>query len=152
MNNVFKIFNQLQSTSKKNEKITILKVNESNSLFTDTLKWLLNPFVITGISTKKLNKSVKYDTTPIQTWRDMMIYLEANNTGRDTDIAIVQGFISLQPEEYKEYYRQLVTKSLKLGIDAKTVNSIYGKGFITVFDVQLGTPIDKVKLKGDEYI
>ena len=38
MNNVFKIFNQLQSTSKKNEKITILKVNESNNLFTDTLK------------------------------------------------------------------------------------------------------------------
>ena len=116
-NNVFKIFNQLQSTTKKNEKIAILKENESNSLFTDTLKWLLNPFVITGISTKKLNKSVKYNTTPIQTWQDMMLYLETNNTGRDTDIAIVQGFVSLQPEEHKEYYRQLVTKSLKLGLE-----------------------------------
>lgn len=137
MNNVFKIFNQLQSTSKKNEKITILKVNESNNLFTDTLKWLLNPFVITGISTKKLNKSVKYATTPIQTWRDMMMYLETNNTGRDTDIAIAQGFISLQPEEYKEYYRQLVTKSLKLGIDAKIVNSVYGNGFVPLFEIQL---------------
>lgn len=137
MNNVFKIFNQLQSTTKKNEKIAILKENESNSLFTNTLKWLLNPFVITGISTKKLNKSVKYDTTPIQTWRELMVYLETNNTGRDTDIAIVQGFISLQSEEHKEYYGQLVTKSLKLGIDAKTVNSVYGKRFIPVFDVQL---------------
>lgn len=152
MNNVFKIFNQLQSTSKKNEKIAILKENENNSLFTDTLKWLLNPFVITGISTKKLNKSVNYDTTPIQTWQDMMLYLETNNTGRDTDIAIVQGFISLQPEEHREYYKQLITKSLKLGIDAKTVNSIYGKNFVPVFDVQLGTPLDKVKLKGNEYI
>ena len=73
MTNVFKIFNQLQSTSKKFEKIEILKANERNILFTDTLKWLLNPFVITGISTKKLNKPVKYDTTPIQTWRDMII-------------------------------------------------------------------------------
>ena len=152
MTNVFKIFNQLQSTSKKTEKIKILKANERNILFADTLRWLLNPFIITGISNKKLNKSVKYDTTPIQTWRDIMIYLETNNTGRDTDIAIVQGFISLQPEEYKEYYRQLVTKSLKLGIDAKIVNSVYGKRFIPVFDVQLGTPLDKVKLKGDEYI
>lgn len=152
MTNVFKIFNQLQSTSKKTEKIDILKANERNILFTDTLKWLLNPFVITGISTKKLNKPVKYDTTPIQTWQDMMLYLETNNTGRDTDIAIVQGFIRLQPEEHKEYYSQLVTKSLKLGIDAKTVNSVYGKGFIPVFDVQLGTPLDKVKLKGNEYI
>lgn len=30
--NVFKIFNQLQSTSKKTEKIEILKVNERNIL------------------------------------------------------------------------------------------------------------------------
>lgn len=137
MTNVFKIFNQLQSTSKKIEKIKILKTNERNILFTDTLKWLLNPFVITGISTKKLNKPVKYDTTPIQTWRDMMMYLETNNTGRDTDIAIVQGFISLQPEEYKEYYKQLVTKPLKLGIDAKIVNSVYGNGFVPSFEIQL---------------
>lgn len=137
MTNVFKIFSQLQSTSKKTEKIDILKANERNILFTDTLRWLLNPFVITGISTKKLNKPVKYDTTPIQTWRDLMVYLETNNTGRDCDIAIVQGFISLQPEEHKEYYRQLITKSLKLGIDTKTVNSVYGKGFVPVFDVQL---------------
>lgn len=137
MTNVFKIFNQLQSTTKKTEKIEILKANERNILFTDTLRWLLNPFVITGISTKKLNKPVKYDTTPIQTWRDLMVYLETNNTGRDCDIAIVQGFISLQPEEHKEYYRQLITKSLKLGIDTKTVNSVYGKGFVPVFDVQL---------------
>ena len=135
MTNVFKIFSQLQSTTKKTEKIEILKANKRNILFTNTLKWLLNPFAITGISTKKLSKSVKYDTTPIQTWRDMMMYLEANNTGRDTDIAIVQGFVSLQPEEHKEYYRQLVTKSLKLGIDAKIVNNVYGKGFIPVFDV-----------------
>ena len=152
MTNVFKIFSQLQSTTKKTEKIEILKANKRNILFANTLRWLLNPFIITGISTKKLNKFVKYNTTPIQTWQDLMIYLETNNTGRDTDIAIVQGFIRLQPEEHKEYYRQLVTKSLKLGIDAKTVNSVYGKGFIPVFDVQLGTPLDKVKLKGDEYI
>lgn len=152
MTNVFKIFSQLQSTTKKTEKIEILKANKRNILFTDTLKWLLNPFVITGISTKKLNKLVKYDTTPIQTWRDMMMYLEANNTGRDADIAIVQGFISLQPEEHREYYKQLITKSLKLGIDTKTVNSVYGKRFVPVFDVQLGTPLDKVKLKGNEYI
>lgn len=38
MTNVFKIFNQLQSTSKKTEKIEILKANKRNILFTDTLK------------------------------------------------------------------------------------------------------------------
>lgn len=62
---VFNIFKQLQSTTKKTEKIKILEENKDNILFKTTLKWLLNPFVVTGIGAKKLNKLVKYDTTPI---------------------------------------------------------------------------------------
>ena len=152
MTTVFSIFKQLQSTTKKTEKVKILEENKDNTLFKTTLKWLLNPFVVTGIGAKKLNKPVKYDTTPIQTWQDMMMYLENHNTGDDTDIGIVQGFISFQSDEYKDFYRYLVTKTLRLGIDAKTVNSVYGKGFVPSFEVQLGTPLDKVKLKGNEYI
>ena len=95
MDKVFDIFKKLQSTTKRNAKIQILKENQDNTLFQTTLKWLLNPFEITGISTKKLNKQVPYNTSPIQTWRDMMVYLSENNTGKDTDIAIVQGFIAV---------------------------------------------------------
>ena len=58
MTEVFAIFKELQSTSKKTEKAKILKDNERNILFQDTLKWLLNPFVITGISSKKIDKKV----------------------------------------------------------------------------------------------
>lgn len=137
MTKVFNIFKQLQATTKKTEKVKILEENKDNILFKATLKWLLNPFIVTGIGVKKLNKPVKYGTTPIQTWQDMMIFLENNNTGDDTAIGIVQGFISLQPDEHKDFYKQLVTKTLKLGIDAKTVNSVYGKGFVPSFEVQL---------------
>lgn len=137
MDKVFDIFKSIQSTTKRTEKISILEENRSNALFKMTLRWLLNPFEVTGISAKKLSKAVSYDIAPIQTWGDMMIYLSENHTGRDCDIAIVQGFISLQPEEYKEYYKQLVTKSLKLGIDAKIVNSVYGNGFVPSFEIQL---------------
>ena len=58
MTEVFAIFKELQSISKKTEKAKILKDNERNILFQDTLKWLLNPFVITGISSKKIDKKV----------------------------------------------------------------------------------------------
>ena len=158
MTEVFAIFKELQSTSKKTEKVKILKDNERNILFQDTLKWLLNPFVITGISSKKIDKKVSPmvvtdDFDPERfSWTTIKSYLENHNTGTDKDIAYAQAFLVNQPEEYREYYRQLITKSLKLGIDAKTVNSVYGKGFVPVFDVQLGTPLDKVKLKGNEYI
>lgn len=137
MEQVFKIFEELMSTTKKSEKAAILIRNQGIRLFISTLKWLLDPFVLTGISSKKLSKNVSYDTTPIQTWEDMMAYFENHHTGSDDDIRIVQGFIESQPEEQHEHYRALITKSLKLGVDAKSVNAVYGKGFVPNFEVQL---------------
>ena len=150
MKQVFKIFEELMDTTKKSEKAAILIRNQGNRLFTSTLKWLLDPFVLTGISSKKLSKNVSYDTTPIQTWGDMMMYFENHHTGSDDDIRIVQGFIESQPEEQREYYRALVTKSLKLGVDAKSVNDVI-PNLIPTFLVQLGTPREKCKIKTGEW-
>lgn len=150
MEQVFKIFEELMDTTKKSEKAAILIRNQGNRLFTSTLKWLLDPFVLTGISSKKLSKNVSYDTTPIQTWEDMMAYFENHHTGSDDDIRIVQGFIESQPEEQREYYRALVTKSLKLGVDAKSVNDVI-PNLIPTFSVQLGIPREKCKIKSGEW-
>ena len=150
MEQVFKIFEELMDTTKKSEKAAILIRNQGNRLFTSTLKWLLDPFVLTGISSKKLSKNVSYDTTPIQTWGDMMVYFENHHTGSDDDIRIVQGFIESQPEEQREYYRALVTKSLKLGVDAKSVNDVI-PNLIPTFSVQLGIPREKCKIKSGDW-
>ena len=88
MEQVFKIFEELMGTTKKSEKATILIRNQGNRLFTSTLKWLLDPFVLTGISSKKLSKNVSYNTTPIQTWEDMMAYFENHHTGSDDDTVL----------------------------------------------------------------
>lgn len=45
----------------------------------------------------------------------------------------------------------MITKTLRLGADAKLVNKCIS-GLIPTFDVMLGTPIDKVKLKSNEWI
>lgn len=150
MEQVFKIFEELMDTTKKSEKAAILIRNQGNRLFTSTLKWLLDPFVLTGISSKKLSKNVSYDTTPIQTWGDMMVYFENHHTGSDDDIRIVQGFIESQPEEQRGYYRALVTKSLKLGVDAKSVNDVI-PNLIPTFSVQLGIPREKCKIKSGDW-
>lgn len=150
MEQVFKIFEELMGTTKKSEKAAILIRNQGNRLFTSTLKWLLDPFVLTGISSKKLSKNVSYDTTPIQTWGDMMVYFENHHTGSDDDIRIVQGFIEFQPEEQRELYRALITKSLKLGVDAKSVNDVI-PNLIPTFSVQLGIPREKCKIKSGEW-
>ncbi|MDO5558406.1 MAG: hypothetical protein Q4F95_02280 [Oscillospiraceae bacterium] len=142
------IFNELQNTSSKLGKAAILKNNIGNERFKSTLRWLLNPFVLTGISAKRLSKTiVKSSSIELASWEEVMAFFETHTSVRDEDVKAIQNFIGNQDEDYQNLYRKLVTKTLKLGMDAKTVNSVYGKGFIPVFEVQLGTPLKNRKIK-----
>ena len=143
MTKVKEIFTQLQSTNSKLEKQKIIKDNADNQQFTDTLVFLLSPYILTGISEKKINKKVPHlvytDNLDLNrfSWERVKSYLEEHNTGTDKDIVFIQDFIANQPEDMQDFYKGLITKSIKLGCDAKTVNSVLGKGFIPSFEVQL---------------
>ena len=143
MNKVKEIFTQLQSTNSKLEKQKIIKDNATNQQFTDTLVFLLSPYILTGVSEKKINKKVPHlvytgnlDLNRFS-WERVKSYLEEHNTGTDKDIAFIQDFITNQPEDMQDFYKGLITKSIKLGCDAKIVNSVLGKGFIPSFEIQL---------------
>lgn len=153
MEEVIKIFKQIQETSGTNDKKAIIAANKDNELFKKCLVFLLDGNVNTGISNKKLKKNVEM-TKHIDITCDfelIMEYLESNNSGRDSDISIVQGFIANQHEEDKEFYEQMITKSFKLGADSKVVNSVI-PGLIPTFEIQLGTSIEKCKLVDGTYI
>ena len=149
---VIKLFKQIQETSSTNDKKTIIAANKDNELFKKCLKFLLDGNVVTGISSKKLNKDVfvlGHDNC--NTFEELMDYLTVNNTGCDYDIRTVRYFIENQPEEDREFYEQMITKSFRLGADSKVVNKCISN-LIPTFDVQLGTSIEKVKLLGNEKI
>ena len=149
---VIRLFKQIQETSSLNDKKAIITANKDNELFKECLRFLLDGNVITGISDKKLNKDVfvlGYENC--ETFKDLMKYLSKNNTGCDYDIRTVRSFIENQPEEYRDFYKQMVTKSFRLGADAKLVNKCISH-LIPTFDIQLGTSIEKVKLSGNEKI
>lgn len=143
MTKVKEIFTQLQSTNSKLEKQKIIKDNATNQQFTDTLVFLLSPYILTGVSEKKINKKVPHlvytDNLDLNrfSWERVKSYLEEHNTGTDKDIAFIQDFITNQPEDMQDFYKGLVTKNIKLGCDAKTVNQVLGKGFIPSFEIQL---------------
>ena len=143
MTKVKEIFAQLQSTNSKLEKQKIIEDNSDNQKFTDTLVFLLSPYIVTGISEKKINKKVPHSvyTGDLDlnrfSWERVKSYLEEHNTGTDKDIAFIQNFITNQPEDMQDFYKGLITKSIKLGCDAKIVNSVLGKGFIPSFEIQL---------------
>ena len=146
MNKVKEIFTQLQSTNSKLEKQKIIKDNADNQQFTDTLAFLLSPYILTGISTKKIDKKVKpWIYTNDYSWSSVKSYLLSHNTGTDDDIAYIQDFIYYQPEDMRDFYKGLITKSIKLGCDAKIVNDVI-PNLIPTFSVQLGTPREKCKI------
>lgn len=149
MQNIVHIFNQLINTSGRNDKERILRDNKNNELFKFTLNFLYNPYILTGISTKKLNKKVKEKGVTFYEFDEIANYIMKNNTGTDSNIATVQNFINTQPTELQEFYKQVFTKSLKVGITADTINKIIGKDFIPTFNVMLADKYfeceDKVK-------
>lgn len=150
---VIKLFKQIQETSSLNDKKDIITANKDNELFKKCLRFLLDGNIVTGISDKKIHKIPDIglvDVSKLDEFTDMMDYLIKNNTGTDIDIYRIQSFIRCHYDN-KEFYEQMITKTFRLGADVKLVNKCI-RGLIPTFDVMLGTPIDKVKLKGDEWI
>ena len=87
------ICDELQNLSSRKDKETLLIREEKNETFKRVLHFLLNPFITTGISKKKINKQVSVDTQRLYT-SDIFDYVTKNNTGRDIDIKVVQQFIA----------------------------------------------------------
>ena len=151
MEQVLKVINQIASTSSRNEKEVTLKQNKENELLKDVFYFVFNPYILTGLSTKKINKRVNVQESIVYDFfEDMKNYILKHNTGTDQDIATVQNFIENKSDELQDFYTKVFTKDLKIGITADTLNKVYGN-FIPVFDVQLAKKFEdhKHKIKGN---
>ena len=147
---VIKLFKQIQMTSGTNDKKAIISANKDNELFKKCLVFLLDGNVITGISAKKIKKKVIKNEYILPTFEDVMKYLAQNNTGTDNDISMIQAFLNEHGED-REFYEQMITKSFRLGADSKVVNKCI-PNLIPTFEIQLGTSIEKCKLVDGTYI
>ena len=150
MKNVKQICDQLQATNSRIEKEQILKDNANNENFKYILNFLLDTNITTGISEAKINKIVPSDESHMS-FIQLLEYVKENNTGTDNIISEIHSFLNYQPFEMQDFYKAILTKSLKLGLDVKTANRVYGDGFVFQFEVQLGTSIEKCKIPEDTY-
>ena len=144
---VKKIFDRISSVSAKTSKEVIIKQNKDNELFIECLKFLLDSDVVTGLSTKKMNKKVKLVSNKLESLTEAFEYVKRHNTGTDVDIAIVKSFCIAQGE-CREFCEQLFTKKLKVGVDAKTVNKCI-PGLIPTFDIMLGSKFEFNKVPNE---
>lgn len=140
---------KLQKATKKTDKATILldaknEIGENPLFF--FLDFILDPQITTGISKAKINKKVRIVDEFPHTFQDICLFLAECNTGSDMALSMAASYIYWNAS-HKDFLIRVFTKNLPLGVEAATVNKIFGKVVIPVWEVQQGYPIDKVKLK-----
>lgn len=134
----------LNNAAGRNAKLKLLNHYSNLEGFKDVMKFIYDPSVATGIADAKLNKkAVVYKhlkPAAIITPEQMMSYLKTNNTGSDADVSYCWQFMNQQPtDETLWLARALVTQNLRIGVNASTLNAVYGKGFIMKIDMMRGT-------------
>lgn len=123
------IFHEIAYTNSRNKKIELVEreILNRNKEFISLLEFLFDFRIVTGISTKKINKkltrikaSVKFDD-----YSEVLNYLKRNNTGSDAVIANIRFFIDSLPDEQKRFMSSIVTKTIKIGLDVKSINHAF---------------------------
>lgn len=132
-----KFYHQITGTTSRLDKEAILKDYQNSDNVKNILQFLFNPFIVTGISERKLTKNVTLKSQSCANLSSLLEYFKKHNTGRDEDIAVLKSFTADLDEEYAFLVHGLIKKDLTLGASEKTLNKVFGAGFIPAFDVML---------------
>lgn len=144
---------RIQSYSSKTDKVAELKNSKEIPYFQEIIKFAFDPNIVSGISQKKLSKNVnvKFKEPVTMDFIDLLNYLETKNTGKDSDIARCQAVLGKYEDDLKEFGSQVITKSLRIGCDVKSINAAYGSGFIREWNVQQAHAYEEGMLRDGEW-
>ena len=127
------------SASRKHKQDVLTKYKD-DEVIKRYLKIAYDPYVVFGISTKKLSKMARpIDWFHAATVFELFDYLTEHNTGTLEDIAACQEmmFCAAELDQTLEcLLSDLICKDLSIGCDAKTINSVI-PGLIPTFNVML---------------
>ena len=126
--------NEIQKDSSRLYKESVLKKYSDNDDIKYLLDFVYNTYIVTGISSKKLQKTNLSNTHLSEL--ELFEYFKKNNTGRDEDIAVLNTFKTNFSIEEQKLIDQIISKNLQLGIDVKTINKVI-PNLLPVFTIQL---------------
>lgn len=138
----FKEFvDEIRESAARTHKQKVLEKWKENVIILTYIQFAFNPFIVFGISTKKLSKPVgsMHGITGINSVFDLLEYLKVYNTGSDRVISLCQEFISnisASDEGAADLLEEIICKDLSIGCDAKSINAVI-PGLIPTFNVQL---------------
>ena len=131
---------EITASASRKYKQEVLTKYKDDEVIQKYLKIAYDPYLVFGISEKKLAKSVPgMNPYPCDSVFELFDYLTIHNTGRDCDVKLCQATIEkvfAAAEGCTWLLKELICKDLSIGIDSKTINSVI-PGLIPTFDVQL---------------
>ena len=131
---------EITASASRKYKQEVLTKYKDDEVIQKYLKIAYDPYLVFGISEKKLAKSVPgMNPYPCDSVFELFDYLTIHNTGRDCDVKLCQATIEkvfAAAECCTWLLKELICKDLSIGVDSKTINSVM-PGLIPTFDVQL---------------
>ena len=145
MRNAVNAVLQLQNTSGALAKKKVIADNKGNENFCKLLYYALHPLLTYKVSERTLRKPMPISASITLTKTNIFEVCEELSQRKaldDTTVYQIKSFLEGQPEEEKELYTRILSKTLRLGVTAKTVNKAI-PGLIPEWEVQQAYPIDK---------
>ena len=130
---------EITASASRKYKQEVLTKYKDDEVIQKYLKIAYDPYLVFGISEKKLHKQVSCVAYPADNVFYLFYWLEKYNTGTDAAIKICQetlAVIASEDQEAAALLKELICKDLSIGVDSKTINSVI-PGLIPTFDVQL---------------
>jgi len=155
---VVDIFELLDSTAGKKDKIAILKEHESY-LLKQVLSFTyddLKQYYVTTHTVKKIERSEDFSTdNGDEHWYGFLALLTAcdeHDISGNSAVEKIHTYFSLMPAIYEKWMRRVLDRHLNIGITAKSINKAYKKdkkdsNLIYAFEVQLADKWPKFEKK-----
>ena len=144
------LINALQNAPGPLKKQEVLRLGSENENFRKLLYYALNPMLTYKISEQRLRTPVAYDPAITLTMLDIFDICECLSKRKALDDATVyQVCVFVQnmcPPHEMELYTKLLSKTLRLGVTAKTVNKVI-PGLVPEWEVQQAYPIESHPIK-----
>ena len=118
---------EITTSASRKYKQEVLTKYKDDEVIQKYLKIAYDPYLVFGISEKKLHKQVSCVAYPADNVFDLFYWLEKHNTGTDAAIKICQetlAVIASEDQEAAALLEELICKDLSIGVDSKTINSV----------------------------
>ena len=118
---------EITASASRKYKQEVLTKYKDDEVIQKYLKIAYDPYLVFGISEKKLYKKVSCVAYPADHVFDLFYWLEKHNTGTDAAIKMCQetlAVIASEDQEAAVLLEELICKDLSIGVDSKTINSV----------------------------